>query len=146
MVSTCRGGARIGSKYVKRDKQDWKCTNEWVIIEQALKITLTKATNIQAGRSIRGLLAPTSWSVQDVRYAFIAPIENNRTMVASGNRQLFGFLGLWTIVFRELWSNTESMRRKRTFRRVVNKPTCRHISKPSKTVELPIIQFHTISP
>lgn len=39
--------------------------------------------NIQAGRSIRGLLAPISWSVQDVRYAFIAPIENSRMMVAS---------------------------------------------------------------
>lgn len=68
--------------------------NERVMIDRALRVTLTKATNIQAGRSIRGLLAPTSWSVQDVRYAFIAPIENSRTMVASGTRQLLDSWGI----------------------------------------------------
>lgn len=61
--------------------------NKMIALEKKKKITLTKATNIQAGRSIPGLLAPTSWSVQDVRYAFIAPIENSRTMVASRTRQ-----------------------------------------------------------
>lgn len=59
-----------GVRYLKQQKQKRKCI-------------LTKAMNIQAGSSIRGLLAPTSWSVQDVKYAFIAPIENSRTMVAS---------------------------------------------------------------